>query len=343
GIGHHAEEVLAQVVDDQVVDHPAVLVQHARVQRLAPDLQLVDRVGEQVAQELPGALAVQVDHRHVADVEHPGVAADVVMLLDQLAVVEPHVPSADVAHPRAERTVAVVEDGFTGHGDPACKWAAIIPDRRRLRTAGVWSGAGAQATEASTASQSPSPRPLASSSASRFCSSCSTRLAPRITEDTRGLRRHQAIASGAAATPASSATRVKARARWSRWCSSATTSLRSHSRSSRARRESPGMPSLYLPVSRPEASGDQTVVPIPNSRYSGAYSCSTRSRCSRLYCGCSMVGACRWWRAATACAWRINSADHSEVPQYRTFPCRISVSIAHTVSSTGTSGSGRWQ
>src|SRR5690606_34965383 len=71
------------------------------------------------------------------------------------------------------------------------------------------------------------------------------------------------------------------------------TASRSHSMPGVSRREPAGTPSLYLPVSRPEASGDQMVVPRPRVLKSGAYSFSTRARWKRLYCGCSMVGACR--------------------------------------------------
>jgi len=60
-----------------------------------------------------------------------------------------------------------------------------------------------------------------------------------------------------------------------------------------AKRESSGMPSLYLPVRRPEASGDQIVVPYSNCSKRGAYSTSKRSRWKALYCGCSAIGAIR--------------------------------------------------
>ena len=116
GIHHQAEEVLGQEVDDQVIDHPALLVEHGAVQRLARLLQLVHRIGDQLAQELPRARAAQVDHGHVADVEHAGVAAHVVMFLDLRAVVDRHVPAAEVDHLGAERTMGVVEEGLLGHG-----------------------------------------------------------------------------------------------------------------------------------------------------------------------------------------------------------------------------------
>ena len=82
GVHHHAEKVVANEIDDEIVDHPAVLFQHAAVQRLAAVLQPVDIVCQQVTQEFAGARAGKVDHRHVRDIEHAGVIADVVVFLD---------------------------------------------------------------------------------------------------------------------------------------------------------------------------------------------------------------------------------------------------------------------
>ena len=90
-------------------------------------LQLVDVVGEQMAQELARARAVQVDDGHVRDVEHAGVAAHLLVLLDLRAVVDRHVPAAEVDHLRAERAVGFVEDGLLGHGEvgAGCGGAAL--------------------------------------------------------------------------------------------------------------------------------------------------------------------------------------------------------------------------
>ena len=76
-----------------------------------------------------------------------------------------------------------------------------------------------------------------------------------------------------------------------------------------------GTPPRYLPVSRPLASGLQVVRPRPMSSYSRAYSCSTRLRWNRWYCGCSITGLCRWWRSAMSQAARMSAALHSLVPQ----------------------------
>src|SRR3546814_5635830 len=53
---------------------------------------------------------------YVRDVEHAGIAAHLVVLLDLRTVVERHVPAAEVDHLRAEGAVGVVEDRLAGHG-----------------------------------------------------------------------------------------------------------------------------------------------------------------------------------------------------------------------------------
>ena len=115
-IDHGAEEILGEEIDDQVIDHAAFGIQHARVQRLAGYLELVDVVGQQMAQELARARPVHVDNGHVRNVEHAGVAAHGMMLLDLRTVVERHVPAAEIDHLGAKRTVRIVEYSLARHG-----------------------------------------------------------------------------------------------------------------------------------------------------------------------------------------------------------------------------------
>ena len=82
GIDHQPEEILTQEIDDQIVDHSALGIEHARIQRLALHLELVDGVGQQLAQERPHVVATQVDNRHVADVEHAGLLTHQMMLVN---------------------------------------------------------------------------------------------------------------------------------------------------------------------------------------------------------------------------------------------------------------------
>ncbi|MNV39035.1 hypothetical protein D3C71_1306000 [compost metagenome] len=115
GVDHHAEEVIGQVVHDQVVDDPAARVEHARVQRLAGGLELVHRVGQQRAQERLDLLTAQIHHGHVADVEHAGIAAHQVVLVQLRTVMDGHVPATEINHLGAERAVGIVEERLLGH------------------------------------------------------------------------------------------------------------------------------------------------------------------------------------------------------------------------------------
>jgi hypothetical protein len=70
---------------------------------------LFDVVGEQTPQKLVHARATQVDHAHMRDVEHAGVPAHGVVLLDLGAVVDRHVPAAEIHHARARGNVGRIE------------------------------------------------------------------------------------------------------------------------------------------------------------------------------------------------------------------------------------------
>ena len=95
-------------------------------------LSLSTELATQLAQELAHARAAQVDHRHVRDVEHAGVVADQVVFVDLRAVVDRHVPAAEVDHLGAERAMGVVEDGLLRHG--GVPWGARAG---HYRTAGI--------------------------------------------------------------------------------------------------------------------------------------------------------------------------------------------------------------
>ena len=115
GVDDHAIPLVVDVIDDQVVDHPAVVAQHARVQRLAGLRELGDVVGEQAAQVVAHPRAPQVDDAHVRDVEHAGIAAHGVVLLDLRTVVDGHVPAAEVDGAGARGHVRVKERSAQSH------------------------------------------------------------------------------------------------------------------------------------------------------------------------------------------------------------------------------------
>jgi hypothetical protein len=61
----------------------------------------VDVVREQIAEEVADARALEVDHTHVRHVEHARVGAHRTVLVDLRAVVDGHVPAAEIHHARA--------------------------------------------------------------------------------------------------------------------------------------------------------------------------------------------------------------------------------------------------
>ena len=67
GVDHDPEEVLGQEIDDQVVDHAALLVEHARVERLARHLcSLSTELATSLRRKARTLRAVQVDARSCA-------------------------------------------------------------------------------------------------------------------------------------------------------------------------------------------------------------------------------------------------------------------------------------
>ena len=106
---------VADEIDDQVVDHAALLIEHAGIQRLAVVLELGHVVGHQLLQEFANALAREIDDRHVRYVEHAGTLANGEMLLFLRTIVQRHVPAAEIDDTRAGFDVLVIERSFQTH------------------------------------------------------------------------------------------------------------------------------------------------------------------------------------------------------------------------------------
>jgi len=102
-----AETRLFEKVNDQVVDDAARLIEHAAIERLAGHLQLVDVVGEKPLEELPHARTLEIGDAHVGDVEDARAATHGVVLGELGAVLQRHVPAAEVDDPGAELLVQV--------------------------------------------------------------------------------------------------------------------------------------------------------------------------------------------------------------------------------------------
>ena len=115
GVHDDAEVLCVAEVGDQVVDDAAALVEHAAVERLARIFELRDVVREQVAQVVARTRAADVGDEHVRHVEHAGIAPHGVMLFDLRAVVDRHVPAAEVHHAGTRRNVRFVQGCLETH------------------------------------------------------------------------------------------------------------------------------------------------------------------------------------------------------------------------------------
>ena len=115
GIDHHAEKVIAQKINNQVVYDTTGLVQHAAVERLAAILQPIDIVRQQVAHKLTAALTGQIDHGHVRNIKHTRIVTHLVVLFNLRAVVNRHIPAGKIDQLAAIRNVFVIQGSSVGH------------------------------------------------------------------------------------------------------------------------------------------------------------------------------------------------------------------------------------
>src|SRR5579883_40610 len=108
GVDAEEEVIAGDLVDEDVVDEAAVLVEEAGVVGLS-GFELVDRVGGEEIGEARGFRAADLDFAHVADVEYANAGADGVVLLDDAGVLHGHIPAAEIDHSGAQRAVHGIE------------------------------------------------------------------------------------------------------------------------------------------------------------------------------------------------------------------------------------------
>ena len=121
GIDDETEVFGAAAVDDQIVDHAALRVEHAAVHRAAVG-DAADVIGQQATQETFRLRPLQVDGAHVRDVEEPGAAAHGMVFLELAAVMQGHLPAGEIHHPAAGVDMGLEQYGVLGHGEgPAMK------------------------------------------------------------------------------------------------------------------------------------------------------------------------------------------------------------------------------
>ena len=101
--GVDAEEIMivGDLVHQDIVDEAAVFVEQAGVVGLA-EFQLVYGVGGDVVGELGGFRTANLDLAHVADIEDAHRVAHRVVLVDDSAILDGHVPPAEIHHLRTQ-------------------------------------------------------------------------------------------------------------------------------------------------------------------------------------------------------------------------------------------------
>ena len=107
-----AIKAVVEKIRDQIVDHPAVVVEHAAIQRLAAGVELVDIVGQQPAQIIARALTLDIDHRHVRNIEHAGLATHRMMLVHLRTVMNRQRPAGELDHLAARSGMGVEQGGL---------------------------------------------------------------------------------------------------------------------------------------------------------------------------------------------------------------------------------------
>ena len=92
GVDHDLVDIFAPVIDQQIVDHPAVGVQQIAVEALAGGIP-AHVIGAHQVEELGRVRAAGFEDAHVCHVEEPGGLADRVVLVEHAGVPDGHVPA----------------------------------------------------------------------------------------------------------------------------------------------------------------------------------------------------------------------------------------------------------
>ena len=109
GIGDDQVLDVPGVVDDEVIDDVAVIVEHEGVLRLTEVRDLGKVVGQHPLQEVECLEPKDPKLGHVSDVEDACRSPDSPMLFDDPRVLNRHLPAGEWHHTCAERQVLIVE------------------------------------------------------------------------------------------------------------------------------------------------------------------------------------------------------------------------------------------
>jgi hypothetical protein len=95
-VDDHPVVGVADVIDDQVINDTALLIQHACVQRLAVFLEPRNIIGDEVPQELARTISAKVHNSHVGDIKYTGMLSHRMMFFFLRSIVQRHIPAAEI-------------------------------------------------------------------------------------------------------------------------------------------------------------------------------------------------------------------------------------------------------
>ena len=96
---------------------------------MSPGCELRDVVRQQVVEQTAGVVPAELDSPHVGDVEQPGSVTDGLMLVDDRAVLDRHLPAGKVDHPTAVGHVPGIASRSQHSIAPSAltQWANCVP------------------------------------------------------------------------------------------------------------------------------------------------------------------------------------------------------------------------
>lgn len=113
GIDHH-QKLIGDVVDEDVIHNPAIGLTEQAIARL-PDGNGGHVAGNDVLEERHSVGAANHKAAHMANVKQAGTLPHRVVLLDDPAILDRHLPAAELNHPRAGGAMGIEERGTFEH------------------------------------------------------------------------------------------------------------------------------------------------------------------------------------------------------------------------------------
>src|SRR6185437_9736315 len=101
---------VAKAVDREVIQRTALLIANLGVKRL-PVRQPGDIVGDEALQEIERPRTLNAKLAHMRDIEHARALADGAVFFKDAAILNGHLPAAELDETRAQRAMLVIERG----------------------------------------------------------------------------------------------------------------------------------------------------------------------------------------------------------------------------------------